>query len=902
MKAPLFSSALVGAVLATLVYGDCPAAGTTDGQGRYSCNPAHQYPSGQTCKPVDGCYYLSKDGADGPSHPACPAPGSRDDKGRYSCNPAHMYPGQICKVTDGCYFLSQNATSIRTSAQPSATVACPAAGTTDQKGRYSCNPAHQYPNGQTCVNIEGCYYLCQGGTPITNTPSQTAIKTSAEPSATSACPAPGTTDSKGRYSCNPAHQYPNGQTCMIIEGCYYLCQGGAPITNTPLQTSIKTSAEPSATSACPAPGTTDGKGRYSCNPAHQYPNGQTCVIIEGCYFLCQGGVPITNTPSPSQTSIKTSAEPSATSACPAPGTTDSKGRYSCNPAHQYPNGQTCTNVEGCYYLCQNGLPITTTAVQTGSKASAQPSATACPAPGTTDGQGRYSCNPAHAYPNGQACVAMNGCYYLCSNGTPVTTAPAKTSATAACPTPGSTDDKGRYSCNPAHRYPDGQACVAIGGCFYLCQNGTPVTRTSAPSSTPSCPAPGSYDSKGRYSCNPAHRYPDGQSCVATDGCYYLCANCTRATNTTAPPTSTPTACPAPGSLDSKGRYSCNPAHHYPNGQSCIVIDGCYYLCNNGVPVTTATTQPTATPAACPVPGTLDSKGRYSCNPAHQYPNGQTCAVIDGCYYLCKNGEAVTSKAAQPTSTPGSCPAPGTTDGKGRYSCNPAHQYPNGQTCVVIDGCYYLCQNGTPVKPSSIQTSAVQPTATPGSCPAPGTIDNQGRYSCNPAHQYPEGQSCIPINGCYYLCQNGTPVKTSSVQTKPAQTSAVQPTSTPGSCPAPGTTDSKGRYSCNPAHQYPSGQTCVVVDGCYYLTEKPASGSASRQTVPAIVTSAVPTNPAVVPGGEPSRPAIVTSAVPTRPAVVPSGEPSRPAIVTAGASSLRAAGALACVVAGAVALF
>src|SRR3546814_17707575 len=66
---------------------------------------------------------------------------------------------------------------------------------------------------------------------------------------------------------------------------------------------------------------------------------------------------------------------------------------------------------------------------------------------------------------------------------------------------------------------------------------------------------------------------------------------------------------------------------------------------------------------------------------HQYPNGQTCNVIDGCYYLCdSNGKPVSNSvsSAAPTQTP-TCPAPGSTDHPGRYSCNPAHQYPNGQT-------------------------------------------------------------------------------------------------------------------------------------------------------------------------------------------------------------------------------
>ncbi|KFY94722.1 hypothetical protein V500_03097 [Pseudogymnoascus sp. VKM F-4518 (FW-2643)] len=104
------------------------------------------------------------------------------------------------------------------------------------------------------------------------------------------CPAPGSTDSQGRYSCNPAHQYPNGQTCDLVDGCYYLSSGGKPIENT------TASAQPSQTPACPAPGSTDSQGRYSCNPAHQYPNGQTCDLVDGCYYLSSGGMPIENTP------------------------------------------------------------------------------------------------------------------------------------------------------------------------------------------------------------------------------------------------------------------------------------------------------------------------------------------------------------------------------------------------------------------------------------------------------------------------------------------------------------------------------------------------------------------------------------------------------------------------------
>jgi len=305
--------------------------------------------------------------------------------------------------------------------------ACPPAGSTDSQGRYSCNPAHQYPNGQTCEVVDGCYYLFANGKPVNNAPSSVTSATSTKPTQSATCPAPGSTDGQGRYSCNPAHQYPNGQTCNVIDGCYYLCDSnGKPIFNGVSTTA--TSTQPTQSPACPAPGSTDNKGRYSCNPAHQYPNGQTCNVIDGCYYLCDSnGKPVSNSVS--------SAAPTQTPTCPAPGSTDNQGRYYCNPAHQYPNGQTCNVIDGCYYLCSNGKPISNTV------SSAQPTQTpTCPAPGSTDSQGRYSCNPAHQYPNGQTCKAIGGCYFLCdSNGNPInnnpTAQPTKSSPSAQPVTP-----------------------------------------------------------------------------------------------------------------------------------------------------------------------------------------------------------------------------------------------------------------------------------------------------------------------------------------------------------------------------------------------------------------------------------------------------------------------------------
>ncbi|KAJ5197731.1 uncharacterized protein N7498_006848 [Penicillium cinerascens] len=93
-----------------------------------------------------------------------------------------------------------------------------------------------------------------------------------------------------------------------------------------------------------------------------------------------------------------------------------------------------------------------------------------------------------------------------------------------------------------------------------------------------------------------------------------------------------------------------------------------------------------------------------------------------------------------------------------------------------------------------------------SCPPPGSSDNQGRYSCNPAHQYPNGQMCRPINGCYFLetADGGNPFASPAPGPAP-------------DCPPPGSSDNQGRYSCNPAHQYPNGQMCQLINGCYLLT-------------------------------------------------------------------------------------
>ncbi|KAM3548427.1 hypothetical protein ARSEF4850_009419 [Beauveria asiatica] len=445
----------VASGVAAVTAADCAAAGDYDSQGRYSCNPAHQYPDGQTCKEIDGCPLLA-DASGKPIYKSdCAAAGEYDDKGRYSCNPAHQYPdGQSCKTIDGCPLL------VDASGEPIYKSDCAAAGEYDDKGRYSCNPAHQYPDGQSCKTIEGCPLLVDAsGKPICKS-TGTETSSAAQPSST--CAAPGDYDTKGRYSCNPAHQYPDGQTCKDIDGCPLLCDA---------------SGEPIYKSTCAAPGDYDSKGRYSCNPAHQYPDGQKCQVIDGCPLLCDasGNAIATGT--------VTSSAAQPTSTCAAPGDYDSQGRYSCNPAHQYPDGQTCKDIDGCPLLCDaSGEPIYKST---------------CAAPGDYDSKGRYSCNPAHQYPDGQKCQVIDGCPLLCdASGSAVTTGasaggasaggakPTSTSAPPSkCAAPGDYDSQGRYSCNPAHQYPNGQKCQVIDGCPLLVDaSGKPIVKATASAS------------------------------------------------------------------------------------------------------------------------------------------------------------------------------------------------------------------------------------------------------------------------------------------------------------------------------------------------------------------------------------------------------------------------------------
>lgn len=109
------------------------------------------------------------------------------------------------------------------------------------------------------------------------------------------------------------------------------------------------------------------------------------------------------------------------------------------------------------------------------------------------------------------------------------------------------------------------------------------------------------------------------SCTSDQQCAFntcnggFCNGFLSSASSSAPPATTSSACPAPGSTDSQGRYSCNPAHQYPSGQECLLIDGCYFL-SSTLP-SSASSAPTSAPTA---PAGSLSLGE-ECNP-HQEPS------------------------------------------------------------------------------------------------------------------------------------------------------------------------------------------------------------------------------------------------------------------------------------------
>ncbi|KAF7197416.1 Vacuole-localized protein 4 [Pseudocercospora fuligena] len=637
------------------------------------------------------------------------------------------------------------------------------------------------------------------------------------------------------YACNPAHQYPEGQVCTTIDGSLTLV--------------TKTATAPAygATTSSAATTTT-----YACNPAHQYPEGQVCTTIDGSLTLV--------------TKTGTATAPAGYGTTSAPASTT----YACNPAHQYPAGQICTTISGSLTL------ITTTGTSSAPTTSGyvdkcQEAYKQCIAAG----QPEVKCSCDLTTCSGEDAARIRSyCASATANLTSTASATKPASyptSTTSCAAPGSYDSQGRYSCNPAHQYPAGQTCQFVGGCPVLV-NGTTST-SSAPSSTPTCPAAGSTDSKGRYSCNPAHQYPEGQTCALVDGCYFLVGG---DVYTTEVQTAYTTYCPQPTTFTHQQKT-------YTVTEATTLTLPCKGGCTVTKPVSTPTQYTTEVHTAyttyCPQPTTFTHEQKT-------YTVTQATTVTLPCKGGCTVTKPVTSAPPQYTTPIIVKPKPSESKPWGNYTQPPSYTtkvvtelttycpqpttFTHGPSTYTVTKATTLtlpCQGGCTVTVSKppVYTTETK-TALTTYCPQPTTITHQ--------------QSTYTVTKPTTLtlpCQGGC------VVTKTVPVSA--PSATP-SCPAPGSTDKNGRYSCNPAHAYPAGQTCQMVDGCYYLVTPPTSSVPIQQPSTYV---APPPSSKPVESQPPAQPTTYAAPPPSGPAVPPvypsqSTIVSQPSATMPGASS------------------
>lgn len=187
-------------------------------------------------------------------------------------------------------------------------------------------------------------------------------------------------------------------------------------------------------------------------------------------------------------------------------------------------------------------------------------------------------------------------------------------------------------------------------------------------------------------------------------------------------------------------------------------------------------------------------------------------------------------------------------------------------------------NGLPLSASSVSSSAPAASSSPA-CAAPGTNDSQGRYSCNPAHQYPAGQQCILVDGCYVLQSTAT------------SSASGAPTSTPT---APAGTVALGE-KCDPSKpsQCAGGASCYATNSML----QPLCGNFQASCTTDAQCAFNTCNGGFCNGLKASSSANATSGMPTATGGYSTGSPthsSTPPFYTGAASVMGASGAMAAV--------
>ncbi|KAK4495860.1 hypothetical protein PRZ48_013128 [Zasmidium cellare] len=523
-----FAAAAVAAVPAA-ANGNLTAYGGEATTTTYACNPAHQYPGGQSCISTNGQLSL-----------VTPAPSASST---YACNPAHSYPnGATCVSESGHLTLvtySVDVPEYRTASSAATTpLICNAAAiargdctataaivpsssaASPSFSAYDCNPAHSYPNGQTCTSINGTRGLVFP--PATTTADYTTYTT------VTTCPV---TQTSGKATVTTL----TTSTVVVTS-----CKGGCPSKDVPHTSIVPTSAAPSPSADCQ-------KKHDDCrsvkNPSNP-PNYAQCAAE---YAGCLGYNPFTNGPASSTPVQSKPAQPTTvyehttvyTTYCPQTTTSVNKGT---TVTSVYSTHSTVTSV----YKVTTAVPQPPKSTQKVDTPIPQPPQstqkvnTPIPPPAPQSTSEGCHCPAAPACTNPPvAYITVTQTVYTGMSSKPASTSSSAHNTTASVPNSSfvshPVSSSTTYACNPAHAYPGGATCISQSGSLTLVTRSVDVpeyrTQSASASTTPmicnaaaiargDCTATAAIvptSSSTTYACNPAHQYPGGAQCISTNG-------------------------------------------------------------------------------------------------------------------------------------------------------------------------------------------------------------------------------------------------------------------------------------------------------------------------------------------------------------------------------------------------
>ncbi|PPJ56578.1 hypothetical protein CBER1_01842 [Cercospora berteroae] len=220
----------------------------------------------------------------------------------------------------------------------------------------------------------------------------------------------------------------------------------------------------------------------------------------------------------------------------------------------------------------------------------------------------------------------------------------------------------------------------------------------------------------------------------------------------------------------------------------------------------------------------------------------TSPGIDDLLHRKRDAVAQASGSATAAQSTPSCPAPGSHDSQGRYSCNPAHQYPAGQICDLVDGCYFLRQPG-PVVSVTASSYGSSSTGTAGNNPRCDNLFDQCRGAPDAnrafcASQYAEclGYNPFTENGSSATSSQATGTQgngygaATTTHAKPSTSKAKSSAPVYGTVPVYGTAPVSSGYT-RPSSSAPHYGPPSVTSQTYQTQSVPYPSAQKNTTAP-----------------------------------------------------------------------